>query len=151
MSNLAAADGSIGCWNDKYYWWFWRPIDAIRGADNPGGILRIAGEFRDVAGEASHRTHDHPLQGEIDQSRRDDGDEQGQEQDVIQAFRLGAADYLLWPARDAEVVSVVERVLQHVHEQHDRQRDDERDRVPLAEPPDSAENALVDARLARIP
>ena len=33
----------------------------------------------------------------------------GQEQDIIQAFRLGAADYLLWPARDAEVVSVVER------------------------------------------
>ena len=28
----------------------------------------------------------------------------GQEQDVIQAFRLGAADYLMWPARDAEVV-----------------------------------------------
>jgi DNA-binding response OmpR family regulator len=46
----------------------------------------------------------------------------GQEQDVIQAFRLGAADYLLWPARDAEVVSVVERVLQRVHEQQDRQR-----------------------------
>ena len=46
----------------------------------------------------------------------------GQEQDVIQAFRLGAADYLMWPARDAEVVSVVERVLQRVHEQHDRQR-----------------------------
>lgn len=46
----------------------------------------------------------------------------GQEQDVIQAFRLGAADYLMWPARDAEVVSVVERVLQRVHELHDRQR-----------------------------
>lgn len=46
----------------------------------------------------------------------------GQEQDIIQAFRLGAADYLLWPARDAEVVSAVERVLQRVHEIHDRQR-----------------------------
>ena len=46
----------------------------------------------------------------------------GQEQDIIQAFRLGAADYLLWPARDAEVVSVVERALQRVHEIHDRQR-----------------------------
>ena len=45
-----------------------------------------------------------------------------QEQDIIQAFRLGAADYLLWPARDAEVVSVVERVLQRVHEIRDRQR-----------------------------
>ena len=46
----------------------------------------------------------------------------GQEQDIIQAFRLGAADYLLWPARDAEVVSVVERVLQGVHGARDRQR-----------------------------
>jgi len=46
----------------------------------------------------------------------------GQEQDIIQAFRLGAADYLLWPARDAEVVSVVERALQRVHETRDRQR-----------------------------
>jgi Response regulators consisting of a CheY-like receiver domain and a winged-helix DNA-binding domain len=46
----------------------------------------------------------------------------GQEQEIIQAFRLGAADYLLWPARDAEVLSVVERVLGRVHEVHDRQR-----------------------------
>jgi DNA-binding response OmpR family regulator len=46
----------------------------------------------------------------------------GQEQDIIQAFRLGAADYLLWPARDAEVLSAVERVLSRVHETRDRQR-----------------------------
>jgi DNA-binding response OmpR family regulator len=38
--------------------------------------------------------------------------EKGQEQRVIQAFRLGAADALFWPARDAEVVRVVERALQ---------------------------------------
>jgi DNA-binding response OmpR family regulator len=46
----------------------------------------------------------------------------GQEQDIIQAFRLGAADYLLWPARDAEVISAVERVLSRVHDVRDRQR-----------------------------
>lgn len=46
----------------------------------------------------------------------------GQEQDIIQAFRLGAADYLLWPARDAEVLAAVERVLNRVHEARDRQR-----------------------------
>ena len=46
----------------------------------------------------------------------------GQEQDIIQAFRLGAADYILWPARDAEVISAVERVLGRVHEIRDRQR-----------------------------
>jgi DNA-binding response OmpR family regulator len=46
----------------------------------------------------------------------------GQEQDIIQAFRLGAADYLLWPARDAEVISAVERALSRVHEVRDRQR-----------------------------
>lgn len=46
----------------------------------------------------------------------------GQEQAIIQAFRLGAADYLLWPARDAEVLSAVERVLSRVHEARYRQR-----------------------------
>jgi FixJ family two-component response regulator len=50
----------------------------------------------------------------------------GQEQDIIQAFRLGAADYLLWPAREAEVLSAVERVLKRVHERHDRQRLDKK-------------------------
>lgn len=46
----------------------------------------------------------------------------GQEQDVIQAFRLGANDVLLWPAREAEVVSAVERVLTQVREMHARRR-----------------------------
>ncbi len=36
---------------------------------------------------------------------------QGEQEDIIQAFRLGAADYLAWPMREAEVVSAVERVL----------------------------------------
>jgi hypothetical protein len=36
MTNLAAADGSIGCWNNKYYWNFWRPITAIREAAGDG-------------------------------------------------------------------------------------------------------------------
>lgn len=49
----------------------------------------------------------------------------GQEQDVIQAFRLGATDILLWPARDAEVVSVVERVLTQGRETRARRRLDE--------------------------
>jgi GAF domain-containing protein len=47
--------------------------------------------------------------------------EKGQEQDVIQAFRLGATDTLFWPARDAEIVSVVERVLKQVREKRARQ------------------------------
>jgi PAP2 superfamily len=36
MENLAAADATIGCWNDKYYWQLWRPITAIREADTDG-------------------------------------------------------------------------------------------------------------------
>jgi hypothetical protein len=36
MANLAGADASIGCWNDKYYWRFWRPITAIREAETDG-------------------------------------------------------------------------------------------------------------------
>jgi len=38
----------------------------------------------------------------------------GQEEGVIQAFRLGAADALFWPARDCEVVQVIERALGQV-------------------------------------
>jgi DNA-binding response OmpR family regulator len=51
--------------------------------------------------------------------------EKGKEQDVIQAFRLGATDVLLWPARDAEVVATVDRVLTQVRELHSRQRLDD--------------------------
>jgi hypothetical protein len=36
MTTLAAADGAISCWNDKYYWKFWRPFDAVRLADTDG-------------------------------------------------------------------------------------------------------------------
>ncbi|MEP0805774.1 MAG: response regulator [Chloroflexota bacterium] len=46
----------------------------------------------------------------------------GQEQDIIQAFRLGAADYILWPARDAEVLAAVERVLARVRSVRENQR-----------------------------
>ncbi len=46
----------------------------------------------------------------------------GQEQEIIQTFRLGAADYLLLPVREAEVISAVERVLKQVHERRDRER-----------------------------
>lgn len=48
--------------------------------------------------------------------------EKGQEQSVIQAFRLGAVDALFWPARDAEVVRVVERALQQTHEARARRQ-----------------------------
>ncbi len=48
--------------------------------------------------------------------------EKGNEQEVIQAFRLGAADALLWPAREAEVVAAVERVLKQVRQARSRQR-----------------------------
>lgn len=33
ITNLAAADGAVACWSDKYCWNFWRPIAAIREAD----------------------------------------------------------------------------------------------------------------------
>ncbi len=46
----------------------------------------------------------------------------GGESEVIQAFRVGAADYLLWPLREAEVIAVVERVLKLVRERRERER-----------------------------
>lgn len=50
---------------------------------------------------------------------------QGQEHDIIQAFRVGASDYLLWPAREAEIVAAVERALKGVRETRARQRLDQ--------------------------
>ena len=47
---------------------------------------------------------------------------QGQEKDVIQAFRLGASDYISTPVREAEVVAAVERALQAVHARNERER-----------------------------
>jgi signal transduction histidine kinase/DNA-binding response OmpR family regulator len=47
--------------------------------------------------------------------------EEGKEEDVIQAFRLGASDYLKWPIREAEVVSAVERALTQVRARRERQ------------------------------
>lgn len=44
----------------------------------------------------------------------------GSEASLMQTFRLGAADYLIWPSREAEVISAVERVLRQVHERKER-------------------------------
>lgn len=51
--------------------------------------------------------------------------EKGQEQNVIQAFRLGASDYLMLPLREAEVVSAVERALKQVREGRGREKLDQ--------------------------
>ena len=46
----------------------------------------------------------------------------GSETEIIQAFRLGATDYLLWPVREAEVINAVERVLKQVRDRRERER-----------------------------
>lgn len=48
--------------------------------------------------------------------------EKGQEADIIQAFRLGASDYLMLPVREAEVLSCVERALKQVREIRAREK-----------------------------
>jgi hypothetical protein len=40
--NLAAADGAIACWEDKYYWSSWRPLAAIREADTDGNPATVS-------------------------------------------------------------------------------------------------------------
>jgi signal transduction histidine kinase len=45
----------------------------------------------------------------------------GMEGDVIQAFRLGAADLIYWPIREAEIVAAVERVLGQVRSRRERE------------------------------
>lgn len=47
--------------------------------------------------------------------------QKGMENDLIQAFRLGATDYLLWPVREAEIVAAVERVLKQVRARRERE------------------------------
>jgi DNA-binding response OmpR family regulator len=44
----------------------------------------------------------------------------GQENRVIQAFRLGGDDYLLWPAQETEIISCIEHALQRVRENRAR-------------------------------
>jgi two-component system NtrC family sensor kinase len=46
----------------------------------------------------------------------------GGEEDLVQSFRLGATDFLLWPVKEAEVIAVVERVLTQVHDRRERER-----------------------------
>jgi hypothetical protein len=36
VNSTAAADAAINCWNDKYYWDFWRPWQAIHEAARDG-------------------------------------------------------------------------------------------------------------------
>lgn len=44
-----------------------------------------------------------------------------QEGDLMQAFRLGAADVLQWPVREAEIVAAVERVMKQVRARQERE------------------------------
>ncbi|HUF37463.1 MAG TPA: response regulator [Anaerolineales bacterium] len=47
--------------------------------------------------------------------------DEGYENEVIQAFRLGAADFIRKPLREAEIVAATERVLQIVRARHERE------------------------------
>jgi two-component system NtrC family sensor kinase len=47
---------------------------------------------------------------------------EGMEADAIQAFRLGAEDYLVKPLREAEVVATVERALKEIRLRYERSR-----------------------------
>ena len=46
----------------------------------------------------------------------------GKEAEIIQSFRLGAADYILLPVRETEVLAAVERVLYQLHNRRERAR-----------------------------
>jgi two-component system NtrC family sensor kinase len=47
---------------------------------------------------------------------------EGMEADAIQAFRLGARDYLVKPLRETEVVAAVERVINDIRLRHEHER-----------------------------
>jgi two-component system NtrC family sensor kinase len=48
--------------------------------------------------------------------------QEGMDADAIQAFRLGASDYLVKPLRETEVVSAVERAISEVRLRHEREQ-----------------------------
>ncbi len=52
--------------------------------------------------------------------------EKEQENEVMQTLRLGASDYLLWPARETEVINVVERGLMQTRGANSRRQLDVR-------------------------
>jgi len=45
----------------------------------------------------------------------------GEDARVIQAFRVGAVDYLLWPAQEPEIISVVEHTLKQLSVRRERE------------------------------
>jgi two-component system NtrC family sensor kinase len=47
--------------------------------------------------------------------------QKGMEEDLVQAFRLGASDYLVWPIRETEVASAIERVVKQVRAKRERE------------------------------
>jgi len=59
--------------------------------------------------------------------------EKGQEIDLIQAFRLGAKDFLLSSARDAEIISVVENILRQVRSDQTRLASEKRQEEHIRE------------------
>jgi hypothetical protein len=60
IANLAAADASIACHDDKYHWMFWRPVTAIHEAENDGNPATEADpEWVELAG-GSPPYPDHP-------------------------------------------------------------------------------------------
>jgi hypothetical protein len=42
MAHVAGADALIGCFDAKYHFWFWRPYQAIPGADTDGNPATVA-------------------------------------------------------------------------------------------------------------
>ena len=44
---------------------------------------------------------------------------QDHESEVIQTFRLGAVDFINWPAKEPEIIQSVDRVIKQIHEHRD--------------------------------
>jgi hypothetical protein len=42
MAHVAGGDAMIACFDAKYHYWFWRPYQAIPGADSDGNVATVA-------------------------------------------------------------------------------------------------------------
>jgi hypothetical protein len=58
MLNMAGADALIGCWDDKAFWSFWRPITAIRNGDDDGNdATAVDTEWTPLVGTPPYPDH----------------------------------------------------------------------------------------------
>ena len=57
MAHVAGGDAMIACFDAKYHYWFWRPYQAIPGADSDGDRRTVSLNLSEAGAQAVSRWH----------------------------------------------------------------------------------------------